>query len=32
MRLASWILAALPTALTDPMLRDLPTKAEMENR
>jgi short-subunit dehydrogenase len=29
MRLASWILAALPVALTDPMLRELPAKAPM---
>jgi short-subunit dehydrogenase len=29
MRLASWILAALPVALTDSMVRDLPAKAEM---
>jgi len=32
MRLASWIVAALPIALTDSMLRDLPAKAEMRER
>lgn len=32
MRLATWLLAALPVALTDPLLRGLPAKGAMRDR